>query len=374
MKSITTYLLIALLLPATSCENEPMVLVTVRNVTDMPRQNESVEVPWEELAALGGSVIVKDSSGAEIPSQVIRRGGDEPLSLLFQASVEAGWSATYAIVAGTAADYPSRVRGRLVPERKDDFAWENEQIAYRVYGPALEATGEISNGIDAWVKSERGLVVDKWYAAGDYHRDHGQGLDCYKVGRTLGAGAMAPLLDSAFVLGNNFATSRVLDNGPLRLTFELTYAPYAVGEAAVTERRVISLDAGEQLNRVEEYYEGAPVMEVAAGIVLREGEGVIWSDVANGVIAYWEPLNTDNNDDNGHTAVAVIFPGGMKDARQIDNHLAGIADYAPGAPFIYHAGAGWSKGGFATPGDWQGQVTRDLTRVRFPLEVTIEKK
>ena len=92
------------------------------------------------------------------------------------------------------------------------------------------------------------------------------------------------------------------------------------------------------------------------------------------MIAYWEPLNTDNNDDNGHTAVAVIFPGGMKDARQIDNHLAGIADYAPGAPFVYYAGAGWSKGGFATPGDWQGQVTRDLTRVRFPLEVTIKKK
>ncbi|MDR0765539.1 MAG: DUF4861 domain-containing protein [Odoribacteraceae bacterium] len=374
MKRITTLPLVALLL-ATSCADEPYSLVTVRNSTGLPRENETVEIPWSEIpATLDGKLVVADSNGAEIPSQIIYRGGDEPLALLFQASAAPGKEALYTIRPGEPSAYPARLRGRLVPERYDDFAWENERVAYRVYGPALEATGEISNGIDAWVKSVRELVVDKWYAAGDYHRDHGEGLDCYKVGRTLGAGAMAPLVDSALVLGNNFTTARILDQGPIRFTFELTYAPYTVGDSVVTERRVISLDAGAHLNRVEEYYENAPAMEVAAGIILREGEGIVWNDAANGVIAYWEPRNNDNNDDNGHTAVAVIFPQKMKETRQVANHLVGIADYSLGEPFTYHAGAGWSKGGFATPADWSEYVTGELTRINYPLWVTIEKK
>jgi hypothetical protein len=379
VKNIIAYALLAMLSLATNCANEPVALVSVTNITELSRENETVEIPWSEIAALfdgvaAGEIIVADSNGTEIPSQVIYRGGNEPVALLFQASTAPGESASYAIRPGKPAAYLPRVHGRLVPERYDDFAWENERVAYRVYGPALEATGEISNGIDAWVKSAHGLLVDKWYASGDYHRDHGEGLDCYKVGRTLGAGAMAPLADSAFVLGNNFTSARVLDQGPLRVTFELAYAPFAVGENVVTERRVISLDADAILNRVEEYYENAPGMEVAAGIVLREGAGIVWKDAANGVIAYWEPLNNDNNEDNGHTAVAVIFPGEMKETRQVAKHLAGIADYSPGEVFTYLAGAGWSKGGFATPGDWHEHVTGELMKIKFPLEVTIKKK
>ena len=38
----------------------------------------------------------------------------------------------------------SRVQARNVPERMDDFAWENDRVAYRVYGPALQATGRDS--------------------------------------------------------------------------------------------------------------------------------------------------------------------------------------------------------------------------------------
>jgi len=45
--------------------------------------------------------------------------------------------------------------GRLVPERKDDFTWENNRSAFRLYGPALKATGEISNGMDFWAETYR---------------------------------------------------------------------------------------------------------------------------------------------------------------------------------------------------------------------------
>ena len=120
------------------------------------------------------------------------------------------------------------------------------------------------------------MIIDKWYSeylAGknSYHDDNGEGCDCYKVGRTLGAGAMAPFVEDSLWLGNNFETWQTLDNGPLRTSFRLTYPPFLVRDVMVTETRTFSLDAGSQLNMVTEEYTGIDqVFTVAAGIVKRE--------------------------------------------------------------------------------------------------------
>ena len=84
------------------------------------------------------------------------------------------------------SDLPAAAYAAFMPQRKDDIAWENERIAFRVYGPALEATGEISSGLDIWVKRTRKPIIEKWYYAAEYHKDHGEGLDMYKVGPTRG--------------------------------------------------------------------------------------------------------------------------------------------------------------------------------------------
>ena len=52
-----------------------------------------------------------------------------------------------------------KVYGRYVPERKDDFAWENEYAAFRLYGPALKPENP-SNGVDLWLKNSPALVID----------------------------------------------------------------------------------------------------------------------------------------------------------------------------------------------------------------------
>ena len=43
-------------------------------------------------------------------------------------------------------------------------AWENDRIAFRTYGPALQATGEKAFGYDIWVKRTNDLVVENRYA------------------------------------------------------------------------------------------------------------------------------------------------------------------------------------------------------------------
>ena len=35
--------------------------------------------------------------------------------------------------------------GRFVPEREDDFAWENDKVAFRVYGPNSKGVGPLSS-------------------------------------------------------------------------------------------------------------------------------------------------------------------------------------------------------------------------------------
>jgi hypothetical protein len=54
-----------------------------------------------------------------------------------------------------------RAFARFVPERKDDFAWENDLVAFRTSGPALRP-GPENSGIDCWFERVPDPIVDKW--------------------------------------------------------------------------------------------------------------------------------------------------------------------------------------------------------------------
>ena len=83
----------------------------------------------------------------------------------------------------------------MVPRRVDDLAWENEHVAFRVYGPDLRESTEDS-GVDVWTKRVAQPIVFKWYQGSfdgsiNYHEDTGEGFDGYKVGNKRGCGGTA---------------------------------------------------------------------------------------------------------------------------------------------------------------------------------------
>lgn len=354
--------------------------IKVTNPLKMARANETVEIGWNDVqakvpGATPEDIVVISPDGKQQPSQVIYNGGAEPKALIFQATVPANGSTTYKLKTGVRENYPAQAFGRFVPERMDDFAWENNLIAHRMYGPALEATGEISNGIDIWLKRTDSLIIDKWYAPGfNYHADHGEGLDCYKVGRTLGAGAMAPYEKDSLWLGNNYVKYKVLDNGPIRIAFQLDYAPFRVDTVTVTERRTISLDANTHFNKITEEYTGDfDKMKVAAGVVLR-GPGGKVLDILNKpikMVGYWEPLNTDNKPDNGHTTVGLVFPCEIKVETRL-GHLLGSTTIPQGEPFTYQMGAGWSKSDVPNPEAMTQLIFDQSAKSENPLIVTVK--
>ena len=368
------------LLVLISCSTGNKVEIVVSNSLDMERTNEMIEISHDSiLSKLGLSAnaqfVITDVSSNEIPYQIAVNPASETEKLLiFPVTVNAGKSAIYTVKKGNPAKIEPGVYGRLVPERKDDFTWENDKIAFRVYGPALEATGEISSGIDVWAKRTDQLIVDKWYAdelAGksSYHTDNGEGLDYYKVGPTLGAGASAPFINDSLWYSKNFTDYDVLDNGPLRITVKFNYSPYVADQVQVTPSRIISLDKGSQMNKVWARYESdATELPVAAGLIMRQAaDEATHTDADKYFATYKEP--TDSLNGTIYTGIVGVKPFTSIELK--NKHILGTQTIQAGESYEYYAGAGWSKGGFETYDDWNKYVSDFTAKLRNPLKVEI---
>jgi len=193
---------------------------------------------------------------------------------------------------------------------------------------------------------------------------------------------MAPFVGGQLWLGKNFASYRVLDDGPIRTSFELRYDALEVNGTAVSETRIFTLDAGSQFNQVVNIFDGAPeAMPVAAGIVLKNAGRVVAADktdaahkpvmaTAKGYIAYSEVGDKAKPDhDNGIIYTAVVFPQALKEAKVEQQHVLAISVVNADSKVTYYTGAGWSKGGFASQAEWIKYVEAFAERVRQPLQV-----
>ncbi|MDR2475454.1 MAG: DUF4861 domain-containing protein [Bacteroidales bacterium] len=360
-----------------SCKGKEQI-VTIENPSDYDRLTDLVEIPLKNLNQivlnLGDTYRVVNAAGEVIPSQLTFDS-----KLIFQPGLKANESATFTIGTGKPQPFPSKTFGRYVPERKDDFAWENDRVAFRIYGQALIATDGPSNGLDAWYKRTSELVIDKWYendltGIASYHSDNGEGLDDYKVGRTLGAGAMAPYLNDTLWLNENYISQKTLENGPLRTTFQLSYKNLTVGEQTYSETRTFSIDAGSQLTKVTQEYGGVEKpMSVAAGFVKRSGKDSIFVSPKNNYLVYVEPFSETVD----QLYMGIVFPQGFE--KETVNtyaynekalHVLTVTTYLPDTPLTYYTGFGWSKFGFASASEFQNYLSHFVTSLKNPFIVT----
>jgi len=350
-------------------ETAKPVRVEVRNSADFSRSTETVSVTLDKLPE---GAVVMDGLGSRIL-------GSQPIGseLLFQVDLAPRETRRYVVVASNAlAAVPPpiiKTYARFVPERMDDFAWESDRIAFRMYGPALiTGEGTISSGVDVWVKSTRDLVINKWYRSGDYHADHGEGLDGYKVGPTRGCGGLGLWDGSQLHVSGNFATQRVIATGPIRSVFELTYAAWDAGGRTLSEVKRLSIDANSNFTRAESTFtsDRKSAFLIGIGIVKREGKGTVVEDRKQGWLAYWEP----DMPPNGHTGCGVILPEGVKDFTTDGTHLLAVGRAKPGKPYVYYFGAGWSKSGdFCDAAAWEKAVKDCSRRLASPLRVSLAR-
>jgi hypothetical protein len=380
------------------------VTVTVTHDLDAARPYETITIPWADVVrALPGALLqhiaVKDAAGRSLPYQVtnIAPEAKDPLGvgvaygeLIFQHDFAAGEkSAIFTIekIEGVAPVFPAKVFARYVPERLDDFAWENDKVAHRTYGPALAAPAEpgsgkevlVTSGLDVWCKRVAYPIVDRWYNKGHdhYHHDEGEGMDMYQVGTSRGCGGTGVWDGQKLHVGRNYKTWKVIANGPIRAIFELAYDAWDANGLKVTETKRFTVDAGHNLDQIDSTFavvEGA-AKEITIGIGVNKNSGDRGQDATaeltknqtDGWFTQWETEKT-----NGAIGEAVIVPAGLQGFAEDAVNQLSLAKAASGQPLRYFAGAGWSKAGeFTTRQAWNDYVAGCAARLRSPVRITI---
>ena len=360
-------------------------VLVVSNPSAFSRPSEVVEIPLAEVrthAHLSDPkrfVIRERASGAPVMTQIYDVGPrDGPDTLLLLLDLDGHATLTLDVYDEAATRPPSMVFARPVPERMDDFAWENDKVAFRVYGPALEATGEIGSGIDVWSKRVPDLVIDSWYQrdlegqrrhdpAMSYHVDNGQGLDSYKVGTSRGCGGTAVWDSGKLFASNNVTTSRILADGPIRVAFELSYAPWKAAGVEVQETKYVELDAGSHLNHWHSSFRfaGSREIEMAVGLAVHDTAEV--QQLARGsVVSVWDSPQLATA---GQIATGLVLPPTVTAtfARTEDNAVL-VLPVKSGRSVDYFAGAGWSQADMPTPAAWNTYLTQYLERLRHPVQ------
>jgi hypothetical protein len=354
-------------------------IVTISNNTLMSMRNGKGEKPW---------IVKEKKSGVVVLSQGIDHNGDTRVDeLVFEVTLGPNEEKQFVVSQGdeTKSNLPARsTHSRLVPERIDDYAWENDLVAFRTYGPEAQRLvdenqkgGTLSSGLDCWLKRVNYPVIDKWYKkyvdGGTYHKDDGEGYDPYHVGASRGCGGIGVWKNDSLYVSKNFVSARKIAEGPLRNIFELTYAPWRADAAVIQEKKRITIDVGEQLYQVQEIFSNdQPIPNITVGITLHEKAGKVFVDPSKGIFSYWETI-----DDSELGTGVVINPADMitySDFRTTKKDLSQLYVIAkPKSGLTYYTGYGWKKAGsIQTANDWVDYLSTFSKRMTSPLIVTIK--
>ncbi len=388
MKLVKIILLSGILIIA-SCKTDTKT-ITITNNLDIERSFETVEITKSHLNLQEEDnlydYVLQDKDGVQQVVQYEDTNGDGSVDyMLFQPKIAAKSSVTYTIIHILNAELPERKEtcySRFVPERTDDYAWENDKVAFRVFGPIAQKMfeggvegGTLSSGVDCWLKKVDYPIINKWYkkhteGTGSYHEDTGEGLDNFHVGVSRGCGGIAIKKDSTYNISKNFINYKTLMTGPIRTSFYLEYEDWDVNGTLIKESRIITLDAGNNLSKFEIRIEGAN--EISAGLTLHEKDGEITLNLENNWVSYWEP----HGDSELGTAI-ITLPESLIDfdkyeVNQKDMSNAYLNLKLDNNKVIYYAGFGWKKSKqFQTKIEWNNYLNSFSKRLQSPLELII---
>ncbi|NNE77479.1 MAG: DUF4861 family protein [Pricia sp.] len=382
-----------LLLACSEGAKNDALTVEVTNHLDFPR-NEIVAIKSNRVFEFLNDKskqhirVKRDGSMAYLRTQWFDKDQDGTHDeLLFQVDVAANSTTHYLISVDSAiteTENDVMAYSRLVPERTDDYTWENDKVAFRTYGPTGEKEAlagvpgsTLSSGIDLWLKRTDKSIINKWYnehlkAPGYYHIDHGEGYDPYHVGGSRGTGGIGVYENDSLVVSNNFTESRTLAAGPLRTVFELDYAPWSDYEIKETKR--ITLDLGSNFSKFD--IKLTPEKEVpnyAVGITLHENQGEAKLNVAEGWFRHWETIDGSQVGEGIVIDPVAVETALVRQSEVVDQSNLLIVT-SPQNNLVYYAGFAWDKSDqIATVEDWDMLLQRQALIISNPLEITIKK-
>ena len=390
MKTKILILISSLLLFFSSKKEASKIIITVKNTLTIDRQFETIELTKEQLQLADLSLYgIKNMKTKELlVSQTVDLDGDGTMDqLLFQPTIKARSEEKFEVVKISKKNSNQIIEycySRFVPERTDDYAWENNRVAFRTFGPTAQKMieenikgGTLSSGIDAWLKRVEYPIINKWYKkdtekTGSYHEDTGEGVDNFHVGVSRGVGGIAIKNEGKYKFSRNFTKWRTISTGPIRTIFYLEYANWKAGEKEISESKIITLDYGNNLSKFEISIQGTPA--ISAGLTLHENDGAVIVNEKNCWINYWQPhgdseLGTAIVTKKKHFAGQETYETTAKDESNAYMHLNVINNKVE-----YYAGFTWKKSNqFENKNAWENYLTDFSKKIENPLLVDIKK-
>ncbi len=360
------------------------VKITAVNKLDISRTDETIELSAEELSELGEKdltkIHVRDENGREMLCQAVDTDGDYTKDqVIFQADFDARQTRTFTATVGDKWVYTKdnfRAYGRFVRERCDDFCWENDRIALRIYGKPLETCPLYpltSSTVDIWSKRTTRLLINDWYMVDDYHGDTGEGGDFYSAGLSRGCGGNGLWAADKLRVSKNFVTSYPLANGPIRVLFELTYEPFEVNGVMVSEVKRISLDAGHNLTHYKSIFKPEKQIELINGAGVKKVEGECFEvSKEHGWLAKWEPMEMNA----GEQGLALIVDPDLFIKQAEDQYnLLMLTKVLENNTASYWGGFCWDKSGqFAGYDEWKTYVDKFAQGLISPIELSMQDR
>ncbi len=255
---------------------------------------------------------------------------------------------------------------RFVPERADDFAWENDLIAFRAYGPALAKAKALENsGVDVWLKSVPYPIIDRRYALQakgfSYHQDYGEGNDPYHTGASRGCGGTALWKNGDTLLSGPFKEWKIISRESGKSVFVLVYE-YATEN--IREEKQITIELGQRLFRSESVFtrNGQPVvgLEVAIGVTTHSRKAKPVLNPAKGWMACWETI-----ENKGLGTGVLIAPEAIAEMKQHtsptchEDHALLVTRTDAAGRTVHYAGYAWEGARSITNLDqWQDYLTQ----------------
>ncbi len=240
------------------------------------------------------------------------------------------------------------------PYRMDDFYWENDHFGMRAYGPIIMEPAPkgqklVSSGFDLFNKCVPYPVLEKWLhgSEGSYHKNHGKGMDNYKVAQGRGVGGIGALNRDGWFHEKNWKAQRIISKTAEEAVFELDYETYTVRGTVTVGTPFMRFDVipkGEQPARLI-----GPGLDISAK---RQHDGLVKIDLEDGFIANFEPEGVDDKE-NGSILTAIVLPPGETRPLIASDAENCIYLMQPSPAFTYWVGAGWTGAGlYKTPDEW----------------------
>lgn len=365
--------------------------VTATNPSSWPRTQSTLEIalPSQNPCKHMNFKVRQLGSNKIHTSQILSPERHPEVSrIIFQSDFNPGETRQFVVESSCSDNYEPlpqdplvpKTFARFVPERFDDFAWENDRIAFRMYGPAL-ATQNGGSGIDCWLKRVTYPIINKWYEQHlkgiSYHTDHGEGYDPYHVGQSRGCGGLSYAIGNSLVSSSVFHSYQIIDRGPLRTTFQLRYTTTVntKNSSVVDETKTATIDLGSSFTHflvaIKSGNNPAP-FPISIGLNTHEDHGEGALDPENGILSVWEKF------DDSFLGTGIVAPPKsikeMKIYKSIEKdkaHVYALTYLNPEGQYEYAIGYGWDKAGIIHSREqWIALLRQHQREVLEPLKIT----